>query len=87
MKKNNTKVTGYILIMIAVIVVITVAYQNNTKKNIPIVFSTKTMIDSIWQRYKDVYLEKDTYRTFDPDRGMVTTSEGEAYTLLRSVWL
>jgi endo-1,4-beta-D-glucanase Y len=87
MKRQKTKVTGYILIIIAFFVIAAVIYENSAKKNVPIVFSARSMIDSVWQRYKAQYMEKDTYRVMDLARGGVTTSEGESYAMLRSVWL
>jgi endoglucanase len=87
MKRHHSKITGYILIVIAFFVVAAVVYENSARKNVPIVFSAKSMIDSIWQRYKTTYMEKNTYRTMDIARGNVTTSEGQSYAMLRSVWM
>jgi endoglucanase len=38
-----------------------------------------------WESYKKRFIEADG-RTLDPGRGNITTSEGQAYTLLRAVW-
>ncbi|MBI5134251.1 MAG: hypothetical protein HZA81_02590 [Candidatus Taylorbacteria bacterium] len=50
-------------------------------------FSKKNMLQAIWAQYKLEYLEPGTFRSLDKDRDNVTTSEGQSYTMLRSVWL
>ena len=86
MKTNRITYLGYVLIAASLAICAVVIYINDTRKYVPLVFSDKAMLDSLWQHYKDYYLEKGTYRTVDWQRGEVTTSEGEAYTMLRSVW-
>ncbi|MDE2041265.1 MAG: hypothetical protein KGI59_02700 [Patescibacteria group bacterium] len=53
----------------------------------PVIFSSKDMLNAIWSRYKANYLEAGTDRTLDKQRGNITTSEGESYTMLRAVWM
>ena len=50
-------------------------------------FSARIHLESMWERYTDEYLETDTYRTLDPQLDFITTSEGQSYTMLRSVWM
>lgn len=50
-------------------------------------FSKRTMLQAIWAQYKLEYLEPGTLRSLDKQRDNVTTSEGQSYTMLRSVWL
>lgn len=52
----------------------------------PIVFSPKTMLNELWERYKEEYIEPETNRTLDKQRNNITTSEGQSYTMLRAVW-
>jgi endoglucanase len=52
----------------------------------PLVFSDRFMLESLWRTYKTNYVEAETGRTIDKQRGNITTSEGQAYTMLRAVW-
>src|SRR3989338_2078064 len=51
----------------------------------PIVFSEQRMLYLLWEGYKEEYLEPETWRTLDKQRNNITTSEGQSYTMLRSV--
>lgn len=42
------------------------------------------LLDSLWSRYKFSFIKAGTVT--DPERGGLTTSEGQSYALLRSVW-
>ena len=53
----------------------------------PEVFSGRTMVESLWERYKRDFLEQDTRRALDHDQDGITTSEGQSYTMLRAVWM
>ncbi len=81
------KILGGILIVLAVLIFVGVTYKNSVVHQIPVVFSSKELLNSVWVQYKKLYLEPGTNRTLDKDRGNITTSEGESYTMLRSVWL
>jgi endoglucanase len=81
------KIFGSFLLLVAVVIVSTVAYRNSNKHQIPIVFSPTSMLRSLWQDYKTQYVEASTGRTVDHQRNLVTTSEGQSYTLLRAVWV
>jgi endoglucanase len=70
-----------ILLFLAGIVV----WEKQTRY-IPI-FSDREMLEGLWHHYKKEFLEQGTSRTLDPERGDITTSEGQSYTMLRAVWM
>lgn len=51
------------------------------------VFSNQAVLKELWERYKEDYIESDTYRTIDRQRDDITTSEGQSYAMLRAVWV
>ena len=71
----------------ALSIVSTVFYRNSGKADIPLVFAPTQVLNATWINYKDTYIEKTSGRTIDPSRGQITTSEGQSYTMLRSVWV
>jgi endo-1,4-beta-D-glucanase Y len=83
----GTKLLGYILVAAAVIVLLVVVFRNTGKSNVPLVFTPDQILNSTWLNYKTEYLEPTTSRTLDKQNNNITTSEGESYTMLRSVWL
>lgn len=52
----------------------------------PIIFSENRVLNSLWRNYKLEYLEPGTFRTLDKQQNNITTSEGQSYSMLRSVW-
>ncbi len=76
----------YFVILVAAIA-IAIAVFKGVRNEVPLIYSAHDMLTSIWTKYKSRYLEPGTMRTVDVQRGNVTTSEGESYTMLRSVWL
>lgn len=50
-------------------------------------FSDRNMLQALWHQYKMEYLEPGTLRSLDKQQDNITTSEGQSYTMLRSVWL
>lgn len=50
-------------------------------------FSKRNMLSALWYQYKSSYLEPGTLRSLDKQRNNITTSEGQSYSLLRSVWM
>jgi endoglucanase len=48
--------------------------------------SYEKILGNLWTEYKNQYVDKTTGRTIDEQREGVTTSEGQSYTMLRSVW-
>ncbi len=81
------KIFGAFLVSFGILIFLTVGYANSVKRRVPVVFSPKEMLGGLWNSYKKTYLEEGTYRTLDPDRDNLTTSEGESYTMLRAVWM
>ncbi len=53
----------------------------------PDVFTGRTMVESLWERYKRDFLDEGTLRAIDHDLEGITTSEGQSYTMLRAVWI
>ncbi len=51
-----------------------------------LVFSEKFLLESMWEEYKEMYIEESSFRTVDRQANGITTSEGQSYTLLRAVW-
>lgn len=45
-----------------------------------------TILNTLWLEYRDAYVQKDG-RTIDRNQDYITTSEGQSYSLLRSVWM
>lgn len=60
--------------------------RNNPELTSP-VFAPRTMLASLWENYKKDFVAPSNGRTIDNQRGGITTSEGESYTLLRAVWM
>lgn len=75
----------YSLVAAGIILATSVAFINSLTKEIPIEFSPTRTLDNLWTDYKKNYIES-TGRTLDPSRENITTSEGQAYTMLRAVW-
>ncbi len=84
--KNIHKILGITLVVAAVIIAAGVAYVNSQRRQNPAVFSSNKQLEALWRTYKLEYLEESTGRTLDKQRGNITTSEGQSYTLLRAVW-
>ncbi len=83
----KSKIIGIILLGIAIALFGLVMYYNNPNREIPIVFSPRTMLSGLWHTYTETTLEKDTLRTLDAERDYITTSEGQSYTMIRAVWM
>jgi endoglucanase len=83
----SRRTQGILLLVVAFIIVAFIAYKNSERRRIPIVFSPRAELIALWEKYKEEYLEKNTYRTLDKQKDFITTSEGQSYTMLRAVWL
>jgi endo-1,4-beta-D-glucanase Y len=83
---SRTKAIGIVLIIVAIAVFGILWYKNRPGASIPLIFSTRSMYDALWQKYKTNYIEKDTFRTINKQQENVTTSEGQSYTMLRAVF-
>lgn len=82
----NYKTFGTICLLGALALLVTVVYHRTTRNQIPLVFSPRDMLVTIWDNYKRNYVESSTGRTLDHQHDDVTTSEGQSYTMLRAVW-
>src|SRR5581483_2836031 len=80
------KIIGYVFIIIAICVLIFVLYRNSQYSQRVQTFSTYTLLQSSWEKYKTQFLNKDG-RIIDPSQNNITTSEGQSYALLRAVWM
>jgi endo-1,4-beta-D-glucanase Y len=81
------RLLGYGMLGAAVLLLLCVLYVNSTRSTIPLVFSPTQVLNTLWNSYKQEYLEPGTSRTLDKQRANVTTSEGQSYTMLRAVWV
>ena len=77
---------GAALLVFAGIIAGTTAYHNSQNRRQPVIFSKNEVLTAIWQKYKASYLDPTSGRTIDRQRGDITTSEGESYTMLRAVF-
>jgi endoglucanase len=87
----NNKIRSWLAVVFTLIIisVITVwaKFRLEANSTYPIIFSERTMLTELWSDYKTEYLEPGTGRTLDKQRGNITTSEGQSYTMLRAVWI
>ena len=81
------RLLGYALVAAALVLAGAAVYLGGIRHEVPLVFSPTQVLGATWNNYKAHYLEQGTFRTLDPSRGNVTTSEGESYTMLRAVWM
>lgn len=83
----SQKNLGLTLLGIALIIFIFIAYKNSSRRQVPIIFSPRSELIALWEEYKKLDLEPDTYRVLDRYKNYITTSEGESYAMLRAVWV
>jgi endoglucanase len=67
------------LIVILALALLGLFFYNSSQSN-------PRLLDQLWTKYKIQYVDKDSGRTIDEQANGVTTSEGQSYTMLRSVW-
>ncbi len=79
------KYIGVALIIIAIIIIVGVWYINSPYSSTTRTFSSYTLLDSAFQKYKAQFINSDG-RVIDYSQGSITTSEGQSYALLRAVW-
>jgi endo-1,4-beta-D-glucanase Y len=85
--KRLTLGLGITLILAALATSTTTTYLNSSSRTESIVYSNKAMLAQLWETSKANQVEVGSGRTVDRSNHNVTTSEGESYTLLRSVWM
>jgi endoglucanase len=85
MKDNFKNIIGYFLIFLSIVIVLYVVFifPKSTVKNQT--YSIYSFLSSSWEKYKDQYIDKDG-RVIDYSQKSITTSEGQSYAMLRSVW-
>lgn len=76
---------AWILIFVALTLLAIVVARFASSRG-PLLFSPTEVLEASWYSYKRAYVSAEG-RTVDPSRGGVTTSEGQAYTMLRAVWV
>ena len=62
-------------------------YLDDSRRLTPIVYANSAMLLELWDSYKLNNIEPGSNRTLDKSQNNITTSEGESYTMLRSVWM
>ncbi len=82
-----SRLLGYILLLCAAVLIGVAIYRNSTKSEVPLTFAPNQVLDATWVAYKKTFIEAGTFRTLDKQRGDITTSEGQSYTMLRAVWM
>lgn len=80
------KVVGFSFIIIGLSLAVYVWYVNSVYHAQTRIFSTYAVLSSSWEKYKLQFLNKDG-RIIDYSQNSITTSEGQSYALLRSVWI
>lgn len=82
----NIKTWGYLFIFSGIAIFLYVIYANSRYVDITRPFSSYTLLISSWEKYKQQFIDKEG-RVIDNTLGDVTTSEGQSYAMLRSVYL
>ncbi len=77
---------GILLLITGIFGLFFVAYSNSKYRNTTRSFSPYTLISSSWVKYKEQFINQDG-RVIDTSRNNITTSEGQSYAMLRSVWI
>ena len=75
-----------ILLIIGVLVVLFVIYENSRVSKQTRVFSPYSFLSSSWDTYKSQFILSNG-RIIDPSQDNVTTSEAQSYAMLRAVWV
>ena len=85
---------AYLAVVVAAVLSVALLAMNFSKlrgylpiKERALAFSKYEIIENLWVKYKNDYLEPSTFRTLDRQRSDITTSEGQSYTMLRAVWV
>lgn len=81
-----SKYIGIICLLIGVGILIFVIYKNSPFNGQTRIFSSYSLLHTAWEKYRQKYINKDG-RVVDFSQNYLTTSEGQSYALLRSVWV
>jgi len=77
---------GYLFLFGGIAIALFVWYRHSPASTTPRPFSSHAILSSSWQNYKKQFINKDG-RVIDYSNNAITTSEGQSYALLRSVWV
>lgn len=80
------KFIGISLITISLGIVSVIWYLNSRYSTVTREFSQYTLLASAWDEYKERFINQDG-RVIDHSADSITTSEGQSYAMLRSVWM
>ena len=80
------KQLGIIFIILSVGILAYVLYANSRYSSVTRTFSPYSLITSSWEFYKKKFINADG-RVIDFSQNNITTSEGQSYAMLRSVWV
>ena len=80
--KRSSIIAGIVLVILCAIIIAAPHIRPQTR-----IFANDRMLLELWSTYKKTTLETGTLRTLDKSLDNITTSEGESYTMLRSVWM
>jgi endoglucanase len=80
--KRSSVIAGIVLVILCAVLIAAPHIHPQTR-----IFSNERVLLELWSTYKKTTLEPGTLRTLDKSLDNITTSEGESYTMLRSVWM
>lgn len=80
------KQVGILFIILSVGILAYVLYANSRYSSVTRTFSPYSLITSSWDFYKKKFINADG-RVIDFSQNNITTSEGQSYAMLRSVWV
>ena len=83
----STKMTLAVVFVLVLVFGFMIAQKSRLEAGHPEIYFKQNMLQSLWYHYKQDYMEKDTFRVLDKSKNNITTSEGESYAMLRSVWM
>ncbi len=84
--KRRKEYVGLLLLLTGVVGLFFAWYQNKGYADITRTFSPYTFFTSTWVNYKERFINEDG-RVIDDSQNNITTSEGQSYAMLRSVWV
>ena len=84
--RRLTASIGLGLIAVSITIAGVTNYLNSKQREQNLIFAQQAMLAQLWDTSKKDQVEAGSNRTVDRMGGNVTTSEGESYTMLRSVW-
>lgn len=77
---------GLFFVILGIILLFYTLYTNSKFSGKTRSFSSYTLLSSSWEKYKVKFINKDG-RVIDYSQNSITTSEGQSYAMLRSVWM